>query len=509
MGEHRVRSNDDTADWQAIVTGLSEGVILIDHEGQLTFANQAALTMHGARDLDDLGASVAAYRARYALHDHRHHPIDIENDPMTRIVAGEQFADVVVRIDDRRTARPEQIFRIRSLTGRRTPTNQGSAGLLITDATDLFEAEQRFERTFRANPAPAVICRLSDLRFIRVNSGFLDLTGYKDKEVIGRSVYEIDVLRDAEHRGAAIDQLNAGKTIPQMEACLQVPSASDKWVIVAGHPIEMPGAVPCMLFTFADLEARRKAESALRQSEERFAKAFQLTPIPTIIGKLRSFAVAGLNDAFTHTFGHHLHEILGKPPGAIGLWVDAKQQSRFERELKRAGSVRGFDGCLRTKDGVELDCLISAEIVTIDDDACVLWTLQDITERRRSEKDLIAAIEAAMSDATWFTRGVLDKLAALREPVRTTAVGAGGFEDLTRREREVLKRVGRGATDADIAAELKLSPHTVRNHVASLYRKLGVKRRSAVVVWARERGLVDGPEPQRTIRHIKSVRKNR
>ena len=501
-----MQTNDDTADWQAIVSGLSEGVILLDHAGRLTFANPAALTMHGARDLDDLGETVAAYRARYALHDHRHHPIDLETDPMTRTVAGEHFADVVVRIDDRRTARPEQIFRVRSLASRRTPTNRGSAGLLITDATDLFEAEQRFERTFRANPAPAVICRLSDLRFIRVNSGFLELTGYRDKEVIGRSVYDIDVLRNAEHRASAVDQLNAGKTIPQMEACLQVPSDSDKWVIVAGHPIEMPGAVPCMLFTFADLEARRKAETALRQSEERFAKAFQLTPIPTMIGKLRGFAVAGLNDAFTHTFGHHLDDVLGKAPGAFGLWVDAKQQARFERELKRAGSVRGIDGCLRTRDGVELDCLISAEIVTIDNDPCVLSTMQDITERRRSEKDLIAAIEAAMADASWFTRGVLDKLAALREPVRATV--AGGFEDLTRREREVLKRVGRGATDAEIAEELKLSPHTVRNHVASLYRKLGVKRRSAVVVWARERGLVDGSEPQRTIRHKKSVRKD-
>ena len=46
---------------------------------------------------------------------------------------------------------------------------------------------------FPANPAP-VICRLSDLRFVKLNEGFLELTGLKREDVLGRSVYEVDVL---------------------------------------------------------------------------------------------------------------------------------------------------------------------------------------------------------------------------------------------------------------------------------------------------------------------------
>ena len=49
-----------------------------------------------------------------------------------------------------------------------------------------------------------------------------------------------------------------------------------KLVIMAGQPIDM-GDEACMLFTFADLDAREKAETALRESEERFTKAFQLS----------------------------------------------------------------------------------------------------------------------------------------------------------------------------------------------------------------------------------------
>ena len=64
-----------------------------------------------------------------------------------------------------------------------------------------------------------------------------------------------------------------------------------------------------------------------------------------------------------------------------------------------------------------------------------------------------------------------------------------GLDDLSKREREIVALICRGAGDAEISKELNLSPHTVRNHVASVYRKLGVNRRSAVVIWARERGI--------------------
>ena len=72
--------------------------------------------------------------------------------------------------------------------------------LTIEDATDRFEAEARFESAFNANPAPAIICRLSDLRYVKVNPGFLEMTGYARDDVIGRSAYEIDVLAEAEKR---------------------------------------------------------------------------------------------------------------------------------------------------------------------------------------------------------------------------------------------------------------------------------------------------------------------
>ena len=53
-----------------------------------------------------------------------------------------------------------------------------------------------------------------------------------------------------------------------------------------------------------------------------------------------------------------------------------------------------------------------------------------------------------------------------------------------------------------------MSRNTVRNHVASLYRKLGVNRRSALIVWARERGFGDG-EGMTRLNRPKLIQKNK
>ena len=83
--------------------------------------------------------------------------------------------------------------------------------------------------------------------------------------------------------------------------------------------------------------------------------------------------------------------------------------------------------------------------------------------------------------------------------VRMVALGIPLFEDdvqvsapvqLTGREQEVLARVAGGATNREIAAELHLSPHTVKEHTSALYRKLDVRNRAEAVQRAQRLGLL-------------------
>jgi PAS domain S-box-containing protein len=497
-GAHRKPENGssdqapDRSQLEQIIAGLTEGVILIEPDQTITYANEAALEMHGVTTLDELGRTVDEYRQNFVV---RHHSSDLlhrDHYPIDRVVAGEAFEDVVVVVAHTSNQDRDRTHRIRSLVITDHAGIPDCLVLIVHDVSGQIEAEHRFERAFAANPAPAAICRLTDLRLVKVNDGFLELTGYKREDVLGRTVYEVDVLERAERRSLALERLRAGETIPQMEACLSVPSdPRGRQVVVAGQPIEV-GEEPCMLFTFADLEPRRKAETALRQSEERFAKAFCLAPVPTIISTADDHRLIEINEAFSRVLGYRAQDVVGYPADDIGLWVDNEERRRFEAELTKTGSIRDLEAHLRVKGGGEINCLVSAEAITLGDRTCILCSFQDITARRRSEEELVKAIETVMTDASWFSRGVVEKLAALRHPPRpgqSPAQAAAGVADLTAREREVLTLVCQGKSDPEIGTELKLARNTVRNHVASLYQKLGVNRRSALVVWARERGI--------------------
>jgi two-component system response regulator DesR len=62
---------------------------------------------------------------------------------------------------------------------------------------------------------------------------------------------------------------------------------------------------------------------------------------------------------------------------------------------------------------------------------------------------------------------------------------------LSEREREVLSLMAAGETNAEIAARLYLSPHTIKDHASSVYRKLGVRNRAEAVRQAERLGLID------------------
>ncbi|OVZ55087.1 helix-turn-helix transcriptional regulator [Pigmentiphaga sp. NML080357] len=483
----------DRRQLQQIIAGLSEGVVLIDPDASIVWANETALAIHGARNLASLGKTARDYVSAYALKYRNNHVLTPEQYPIMRVLAGECFSDVVVEVTKPRDESFRRMHQVRGLILTNASDEAESLALVIQDVTERFGAEERFERTFNTNPAPAIICRLSDLRYVKVNQGFLEMTGFAREEVIGRSAYELDVLNEAAKREEAIRHLQEGRTIPQMEATLRLHGGETKLVIVAGQPIEV-GEEACMLFTFMDLEPRKRAEDALRQTEERFSKAFMLAPVPMTVSSLEGFLLMDVNEAFVETTGYDAEEILAKDAVRLKLWADEATQRRLRAKLEVSGSLRNEEVRLRTRGGEVLDCLLSAETVSIHGQPCVLTAIQDITERKRSEEELVAAIDAVMQDASWFSRTVIEKLAQIRRPQDAQA-GSPQLSDLTPREHEVLGLMCQGEDNEQIAKTLQLSPNTVRNHIATLYSKIGVHRRSDAIVWARQRGVTGYEKP--------------
>jgi PAS domain S-box-containing protein len=302
---------------------------------------------------------------------------------MERVVAGEVFDEVTVEVAPAGVPEPQWTHHIRSLVLNDAAGLPDCLVLIIDDQTERYDAEQRFERTFAANPAPAVILRLADLRYVKVNRGFLEITGYREDQVIGRSGLEIDVLENAARRELAVERLREGRTIPQMEATLQMANGGEKSVLVAGQPIEVANT-DCMLFTFADLSSREQAHKSLRHSEERFEKAFRLVATPTVVALRKDCSFLSVNEAFVRGSGYPEAELIGRRPDEFNIWGNDEERRSLEQQVERTGCVRNLEMRLRTRSGNLLDCLVSADTVDIGGQECVLLAVHDITQTQRA-----------------------------------------------------------------------------------------------------------------------------
>lgn len=478
-------TSDTTAEGlEKIINELGEGVVLLNADGGIEWANEAALALHDCHTPDQLGATVADYEQRFQPCDDNGSPLDSKRSPMARLLAGESVNEALFALPRASDGHGRRILSASGLTLGDGVAGGPQRALVLTDVTATREAEDRFTRAFMANPAPALILRLHDSRFIQVNPGFLEMTGYNRDDIIDKPWRDLDLLHDAEQRDTAIRALDTQQPFDRQESAVDTRNGHAKSVLVAGQPIEL-GGDSCMLFTFTDLDHRKQIATQLRETEKGLDKAFRMASVPMLACRQQSLDIIAINDAFATTTGCNTEDAAGRSLKGIGLDPD-RQTLRELAELRVHGdSIRNREIQWQTRDGDTFNGMLWAEPVIFHDEASLLMEVLDITERKRSEADLAAAIDAVMQDTSWFTHTLMEKLAHVRQPQSHP----GELDRLTAREKEILQRMCQGQTNKRIATTLQLSDNTVRNHVANLYSKLGVNDRSSAVVWGRERGL--------------------
>ncbi|ADI08277.1 two-component system response regulator [Streptomyces bingchenggensis BCW-1] len=106
--------------------------------------------------------------------------------------------------------------------------------------------------------------------------------------------------------------------------------------------------------------------------------------------------------------------------------------------------------------------------------------------------DLVHAVRVVTAGDSLLAPSVARRLVAdfVRRPRETAAPRSDRLAVLTARERETLQLLGRGLSNAEIAAELVVSEHTVKTHVSNVLTKLGLRDRIQAVICAYETGLV-------------------
>jgi DNA-binding NarL/FixJ family response regulator len=154
----------------------------------------------------------------------------------------------------------------------------------------------------------------------------------------------------------------------------------------------------------------------------------------------------------------------------------------------------GTNGVEATRRIVARDPRVGVLMLTMyDDDASVFSAMRAGARgyllKDADQADLLRAVRAVRRGEAIFSPPVARRLAGYFAALHASGRGAEAFPDLTAREREVLRLIAEGRSNAAIAARLGLSVKTVQNHISSIFNKLQVADRAQAIVRAREAGL--------------------
>jgi PAS domain S-box-containing protein len=380
-GEEALRASEDR--YRNLIENTNDLVQSVGPDGHFLFVNRAWRQTFGYSK-----EAVKKLKLEDIIHpDHREACLE----QFRRVIAGGAAEEVEARFltRDGREIILEGSAHCRFIDSRPAYT-QG----IFRDVTErrqmeaaLRESEEKFSKAFQSSPEVIVITGLEDGDIMDVNDTFLNLTGYTRDEVIGKRVVDLDLWVFPEERAAMRKALAERGNIDRQEYRFRMKSGEERTWLFSAERIVI-GSRPCALSVTTDITERRQMEAALRESEEKFSKAFRSSPNTITITTLKDGVFLEVNDCFTRDTGWTRQEVIGHSSRAMKLWVNPEERDRIMRKLEESGRVVNEEYSCLTKSGEIRTMLFCAEPISLAGESCVLSVTTDITELKKTEEAL-------------------------------------------------------------------------------------------------------------------------
>ncbi len=222
---------------------------------------------------------------------------------------------------------------------------------------------------------------------IAINRAGVELFGYSRRELMGMDIRALYV--DPCDRAKFIRKIEKRGTVKDFEVLLRRKDGTRLICLITSSVRKSPEEeIIGYQGIIRDVTAYKKAEEALRRSEEKFSKIFRSSPDWIAISSLENGRLIDVNDAFLRITGYTREEVVGKTSTELGLWVDPEERSRFVELLREKREIRNHEARFRLKSGEVRIFLRSAELIEFDGETCVINITRDITERRRAGEEI-------------------------------------------------------------------------------------------------------------------------
>jgi two-component system, cell cycle sensor histidine kinase and response regulator CckA len=223
-----------------------------------------------------------------------------------------------------------------------------------------------------------------------LNDSLCEFFGYSRQELMGKNYKQLLDSDTATHVYRAYNQVYAtGVPNPDFTFEIVRKDGSRRYVSVSISLMRNDAGQACgFRGAFRDVTMRRRAEEAVRSSEERLRLAWETNPDYFSISRLRDAVMVDVNNGLTELTGYRRDEVIGKSALDLNLWVDLADRVKMVSALKADGQIRDFETKFRRKDGEIRTVSISAGIMDLDGEPHLLALVKDIEEKKRAEAQI-------------------------------------------------------------------------------------------------------------------------
>ncbi|QPD02444.1 MAG: hypothetical protein Nkreftii_000218 [Candidatus Nitrospira kreftii] len=244
---------------------------------------------------------------------------------------------------------------------------------------DLRRSQQHFQTLFNWTPSAVGISTVAEGRFIDVNEGFSQLTGYKREEVIGRTTVELGLWANHAERAAVLREIQEQGHLHNREGLLRTKSGEIRSLMVSVDSIQFE-ATPCLIYLAHDITERKRAEETLRLAKfsvERAADAVYWVDSQAKIMDVNEAACRMLNYSKDELCAMTVHDL--NPDFQADMWPG------FWLETQRRGTMV-IETAHRAKDGRLIPIEVSVNFLVHEGKEYHCAFVRDITERKRAEE---------------------------------------------------------------------------------------------------------------------------
>jgi PAS domain S-box-containing protein len=240
--------------------------------------------------------------------------------------------------------------------------------------------------------SPIGIFIVQEGKFQQVNPEFQKIAGYTEDELLGKESAVIIFPEDYPRvRENAVKMLKGVRTKPYLYRAVDK-SGDIKWIIESVASVKY-GGKRATLGYFMDTTENEKAKEAIKLSQDKFEKAFQLCPEWFVIISLDDETYLDVNEAYLQATGYQREEVVGHTSVQLGIWEDLNERSQMGEILRSEGKVRNLETRFRMKSGEIRHVLWSAETIDYGDKKCLLAVTRDITHRKLAEQEQFQRIK--------------------------------------------------------------------------------------------------------------------